>query len=272
MIHPLTDCIFWPQNDAYRLRILLPLLELLHHYCINQRSIQHAAAYVAEKFVSCLLQPKHESSASGDSTAFAVSACISMVLDYRSLFGQSMVDLDSSAAQHSAALQAVGIQRARSRVQGSKPCPMPSSPMAAKRLPSSGLHFALRSEPEDFESPTSTPCLSPFFGSPTSDDLDSAFSATSMDTDDNRSCTEVHAPDEELIHAVDNLILESTSDLLFTSCNSDQSHQQPCPAHPEQFPGSAGHGNRQSALPTCFVQNCTQIPHWDSVCTSGCTA
>ncbi|DBA92584.1 TPA: Fes/CIP4 y domain [Trebouxia sp. C0004] len=34
------------QNDPYRLRILLPLLELLHHYCINQHSIQHAAEFI----------------------------------------------------------------------------------------------------------------------------------------------------------------------------------------------------------------------------------
>ncbi|KAL0035412.1 hypothetical protein WJX77_005676 [Trebouxia sp. C0004] len=37
------------QNDPYRLRILLPLLELLHHYCINQHSIQHAAEFIGER-------------------------------------------------------------------------------------------------------------------------------------------------------------------------------------------------------------------------------
>lgn len=260
------DSMFGLQNDAYRLRLLLPLLELLHHYCINQCSIQHAAAYVAEKFASCLLQPAHESSFSAD----AVSACIAMVLDYRSLFGQSMVDLDSSAAQHSAASQAVDIPRAHSTVQRSKPCPMPSSPMAAKRLPSSGLHFVMRSKPEDFEASRSVPRVSSLFGSPTSDDLDSAFSATSMDTDDNRSCTEVDVPDDELIQAVDSLILESTSDLLFAK--ADQSQQQCCPAQPQQFSGSDVHGNRQPALPICFVQSCMQVPHWNRVCTSGCTA
>ncbi|KAL0035465.1 hypothetical protein WJX77_007521 [Trebouxia sp. C0004] len=34
------------QNDPYRLKKLLPLLELLHHYCINQHSNQHAAEFI----------------------------------------------------------------------------------------------------------------------------------------------------------------------------------------------------------------------------------
>lgn len=211
------DCLLHLQNDTYRLRVLLPLLELLHHYCINQHSIQHAAAYIGEKFASCLLRSSFQSDTAGESEALAVSACIAMVLDYRSLFGQSAVDCDSEGAQHSAASAAVNIPQAQSAVHTLKGCPMPSSPMAARRLPSPRVQFLLRSEPEDFECAKSIPCALAQFGSPTSDDMDSAFSASSMETDDNQVYAKVDALDDELVRAVDSLFLESTSDLLFTS-------------------------------------------------------
>ncbi|DBA92582.1 TPA: hypothetical protein ACH3X1_002804 [Trebouxia sp. C0004] len=43
------------QNDPYRLKKLLPLLELLHHYCINQHSNQHAAEFIGGKTAIVLL-------------------------------------------------------------------------------------------------------------------------------------------------------------------------------------------------------------------------
>ena len=162
-----------------------------------------------------------------DSAELAVSACSAMVLDYRSLFGQSILEFDSNAAQRNAVSRVTNVvqmtQHAESATQSCKPCPKPSSPMAAKRLPSSGLHFVLRSEPEDFEGARSAPCASHFFGSPTSDDMDSAFSACSMETDDSRSCTEEDEQDvdDALVRAVDSLVLESTSDLLFAGRSSD---------------------------------------------------
>lgn len=229
----LSDCLPHLQNDAYRLRVLLPLLELLHHYCINQHSIQCAAAYVGEKFVSCLLRPSFRSDTTGESEALAVSACVAMILDYRSLFSQSAVDFDSEAAQHSAASAAANIPQAHSSVHTSKACPMPSSPMAARRLPSPRAHFLLRSEPEDFECAKSAPCALPQFGSPTSDDMDSAFSASSMDTDDNKVYSEADALDDDLVHAVDNLFLESTSDFLFTPDSRRASDQSNCRSYPD---------------------------------------
>ncbi|DBA92583.1 TPA: hypothetical protein ACH3X1_002805 [Trebouxia sp. C0004] len=73
-----------------------------------------------------------------------------MVLEYRTLFGQSMVDLDNKAAHKRAVSYAVDIQSQHSTAVAMS-CPMPTSPMAAKRLPSSGLHFDMQSEPEDFK-------------------------------------------------------------------------------------------------------------------------
>ena len=140
-----------------------------------------------------------------------------MVLDYRSLFSQSAVDCDSEAAQHSVASAAVNAAQAQSAVHTMKACPMPSSPMAARRLPSPRAQFLLKTEPEDFECAKSVPCGLSQFGSPTSDDMDSAFSASSMEMDDNKVYAGPDALDDDLVRAVDNLFLESTSDLLFTS-------------------------------------------------------
>ena len=195
-------------------------MELLNQYCINQRSIQHAAAYIGERFAWCLLRPSHHSGKEGESEALAVSACIAMVLDYRSLFGQSTLDFDSEAAQHSASFTA-SMPRVASSLQALKPCPMPSSPMAARRLPPPESLALLRSEPEDFECAKSGSCALPHFGSPMSDDMDSAFSASSMETDDHKIDIEADGLDDDLVHAVDDLFLESTSDLLFTGRSSD---------------------------------------------------
>ncbi|KAL3137310.1 hypothetical protein ABBQ32_006850 [Trebouxia sp. C0010 RCD-2024] len=210
------------KNDTYRLRVLLPLLELLHHYCINQRSIQHAAVYIGERFAWCLLRPSHHSGAEGESEAPAVSACVAMVLDYRSLFGQNTSDFDTEVAQRSASF-AASMPRVSSGTQASKPCPMPSSSMAARRLPPSEPLVLLRSEPEDFEHAKSACCAWPI-GSPMSDDMDSAFSASSMETDDNKFDFETEGLDDDLVHAVDDLFLKSTSDLFFTGRASDQSN------------------------------------------------
>ena len=254
-----TDCLPYLQNDTYRLRVLLPLLELLHHYCINQHSIRHAAAYIGEKFASCLLRPSFQSDTAGESDALAVSACIAMIYDYRSLFGQSAVDFGSEAAQHSAASVAVNIPTAQSTVNTLKACPMPSSPMAARRLPSPRAHILLRSEPEDFECAKSVPCTLLQFGSPTSDDMDSAFSASSMETDDNKAYAEADALDDDLVHAVDNLFLESTSDLLFTSdllCTGRE------PNKCQSFPGCAGELSSgiarrgMQSVPPTHMQSC----------------
>lgn len=233
------------------------MLELLHHHCINQHSIQHAAAYIVEKFASCLLRPPFHSGAAGESEALAVSACIAMVLDYRSLFGQSAVDFDSEGEKHSAALATVSIPQGTSTAQIPKACHMPSSPMAATRLPSPRAHFLLRSEPEDFECAKSAPCA----GSPTSDDMDSAFSASSMETDDNKVYAQADALDDDLVHAVDNLFLESTSDLLFTSdslCLGRASGQSNCQSYPdsaEELFSSVAHRELQSVHPS-YIHSC----------------
>lgn len=204
------------QNDAYRLRIVLPLLELLHHHCINQESIQHAAEHVGTKFASCLLRPAHQFTASSEDTALAVSASTAMVLEYRTLFGQSMVDFDQKVLQQRTVPNA--IDASLSQPSTAIPCPMPTSPMAAKRLPSSGLHFDMRSEPEDFDLGAQSLYLtSPLFGSPLSDDMDSAFSGSSIEMEDSKSTVECEDVDADLAHAVDSLFLESTSDLLFTN-------------------------------------------------------
>lgn len=250
-----TDCLLHLQNDTYRLRVLLPLLELLHHYCINQHSIQHAAAYIGEKFASCLLRPSFQSDTAGESDALAVSACIAMILDYRSLFGQTAVDFDNEAAQHTAALAAVNIPQAQSPVNTLKACP--SSPMAARRLPSPRAHLLLRSEPEDFECAKPVPCALPQFGSPTSDDMDSAFSASSMDMDDNKVHAESDALDDDLVHAVDNLFLESTSDLLFTSdllCTGRATDESNC----QSYPGHArkpSNGIEMQSVQPIYIQS-----------------
>lgn len=220
---PAISCLLHLQNDTYRLRVLLPLLELLHHYCINQRSIQHAAAYIGERFASCLLRPSDHCGTEGESEALAVSACMAMVLDYRSLFGQST--LDSEVAQQSASF-AASMPRSQSNMQI---CPMPSSPMVARRLPSPEPICLLPSEPEDFECGQSASCAFPYFGSPMSDDMDSAFSASSMETEDNKLSIDTDVLDDDLVHAVDNLFLESTSDLLFTSSASDHANCWPYP-------------------------------------------
>lgn len=260
-IHSSSDCLLHLQNDAYRLRVLLPLLELLHHYCINQHSIQHAAAYIGEKVASCLLRPPFHSGTAGESEALAVSACKAMVLDYRSLFGQSAVDVDSEGEKHSAALATVNIPQSTSTAQTPKACHMPSSPMAARRLPSPRAHFLLRSEPEDFECAKSAPCALPQFGSPTSDDMDSAFSASSVETDDDKVYAQADALDEDLVQAVDNLFLESTSDLLFTSdslCLGRASGQSNCQSYPdsaEELFGSIAHRELQSVHPL-YIHNC----------------
>jgi len=206
------------QNDLYRLRILLPLLELLHHYCINQHSIQHAAEFIGDKFACCLFQPTDQSWISYETTALAVAASTAMVLEYRTLFGQSMVDLDNKAAHKRAASHAVDIPQSQRSTAVAMSCPMPTSPMAAKRLPSSGLHFDMQSEPEDFERSVKTSYFSTsLFGSPVSDDMDSAFSGSSIEMEDSKTSMESEDIDADLAHAVDSLCLESTSDLLFTN-------------------------------------------------------
>lgn len=251
--HVFTDCLLHLQNDVHRLRILLPLLELLHHHCINQHSIQHAAACIGEKFASCLLRPPLHCGTAGESEAPAVSACIAMVLDYRSLFGQSAVDVDSEGEKHSAALATVTIPQGTSTAQIPKACHMPSSPMAARRLPRA--HFLLRSEPEDFECAKSAPC------SPTSDDMDSAFSASSIETDDNKVCAQAAALDDDLVQAVDNLFLESTSDLLFTSDSlclgraSGQSNRQSYPDSAEELFSSIAHRELQP-IHARYIHSC----------------
>lgn len=145
-----------------------------------------------------------------------------MVLDYRSLFGQNTSDFDTEVAQRSASF-AASMPRVSSGTQASKPCPMPSSSMAARRLPPSEPLVLLRSEPEDFEHAKSACCAWPI-GSPMSDDMDSAFSASSMETDDNKFDFETEGLDDDLVHAVDDLFLKSTSDLFFTGRASDQSN------------------------------------------------
>ncbi len=206
------------QNDPYRLRILLPLLELLHHYCINQHSIQHAAEFIGDKFAGCLFQPANQSWVSYETTALAVAASTAMVLEYRTLFGQSMVDLDNKAAHKRAVSHAVDIPQSQHSTAVAMSCPMPTSPMAAKRLPSSGLHFDMESEPEDFErSPKTSYFSTSLFGSPVSDDMDSAFSGSSIEMEDSKTSVESEDIDADLAHAVDSLCLESTSDLLFTN-------------------------------------------------------
>jgi len=206
------------QNDPYRLRILLPLLELLHHYCINQHSIQHAAEFIGDQFACCLFQPTDQSWISYETTALAVAASTAMVLEYRTLFGQSMVDLDNKAAHKRAASHAVDIPQSQHSTAVAMSCPMPTSPMAAKRLPSSGLHFDMQSEPEDFERSMKTSYFSTsLFGSPVSADMDSAFSGSSIEMEDSKTSMESEDIDADLAHAVDSLCLESTSDLLFTN-------------------------------------------------------
>ena len=210
------------QIDSYRLRILLPLLELLHHYCINQRNIQLAAEYVGNKFASYLLRPAHQASPSSQDTALAASACTAMILEYRTLFSQSMVDVEGCAAQQRTAC-GVNAPQLQPGMHAAMPCPMPTSPRAAKRHPSLGFDF--RSEPEDYDrgnrSSGCTPCL---FGSPVSDDMDSAFSGSSVEMEDSKSSAEFEGVDDDLAHAVDSLFLESTSDLLFTNKGSEQLH------------------------------------------------
>ena len=209
------------QNDAYRLRILLPLLELLHHYCINQRSIQHAAEYVAQKFVTCLLRPERRTTLHTEEAALAISASTTMILEYRTLLGQSIVEFDAKKAQlrprrHFDVSQQMG------KLQSAKSCPMPVSPMAAKRLPSSGLHMEFQSEPEDFEHSiqAAKACTSPsFLDSPMSDDIDSAFSSSSVELDESGTHSSEDSIDADLANAVNSLFLESTSDVLFTSSN-----------------------------------------------------
>lgn len=71
------------QNDLYRLKVLISLLELLHHHVINQ---QNTAFMIGKRFAPYLLRPASCGIRQIQVNYLAIAAATAMVLDYRSLF------------------------------------------------------------------------------------------------------------------------------------------------------------------------------------------
>ena len=69
-----------------------------------------------------------------------------------------------------------------------------------------------------------------------------------METDDNKSYTEADTLDNDLVHAVDNLFLESISDLLFTGKASDCQSYSGCAG---ELLSSIAHRDMRSFQQSC---------------------
>lgn len=207
------------QNDLYRLQILIPLLELLHHHAINQDDIQYTAVMVAERFAPYLLRPSGCAVKQARQDRLVVAAATSMVLDYRSLFLHSVLDQDRYANSHMLTPRAIHVPRHRptsvyAAVSYLMPMPPKSAPVSMHNI---------NSEPEDFCKVGTDLYLTSSdlsHDSPYSDDLDSAFSGSSCasissrDGDNHRQVLANQGIDNELDAAVHSLFCASTADLL----------------------------------------------------------
>ena len=204
------------QNDTYRLKVLVPLLELLHHHTVNQDNIQETAALLAEMFAPFLLRPYKRIATHSQQSNFAVAAVTTMILDYRSLFSQTGLDNDSCTSNHMLAPNGIDIPMQRS----SSTIPV-TRPVAIPRSAPPSLHY-VSSEPEDFCQgiKSSSLTVAVLGNSPKAYDLDSAFSGgssfsmCSSEAEDLRQTSEAEYVDEDLVTAVNNLFTASTAGLL----------------------------------------------------------
>lgn len=204
------------QNDTYRLKVLIPLLELLHHHTINQDNIQQTAALLGEMFAPFLLRPHKRTAKHCQQSSFAVAAATTMILDYRSLFSQTVLDNDSCTSNYKLTPKGIDIP-----MQRSSPAMAATRPVAIPRSAPATLQY-VSSEPEDFcqgiESSSLTAAM--LGSSPKAYDLDSAFSGASSfsmcssEAEDLRQLFEAEYVDEDLVTAVNDLFIASTAGLL----------------------------------------------------------
>lgn len=206
------------QNDMYRLKILIPLLELLHHHVINQDDIQNTAFMVGKRFAPYLLRPARCDNKQTQEVNLAIAAATAMILDYRSLFSNLFQDIDRHANKHMCIPCGSDIPRHRpTSLYAAVSYPMPLSP---KSVPAYLQHIS--NMPEGWcKSSTDLLCTNSALcnGSPKSDDLESAvsmsscFSICSHDAEQGETETE-NSIDSDLAAAVDSLFCASTSQLL----------------------------------------------------------
>ena len=139
-----------------------------------------------------------------------------MVLDYRSLLSHAMLDTDRQTSHHMLTPRGIDIPKQRPTSIPAACYPMPTPP----RLMSASLRY-VSSRSEDVcklgsgSNLTGAPAWN---GITMSDDLDSAFSGSSLfstwSQDELRRFFEDEEVDNDLVAAVDNLFCASTADLL----------------------------------------------------------
>ena len=214
---PLT--LIYMQNDLYRLKILVPLLELLHHHTINQDHIQHTAAMLGEVFGPCLLRCHGSTSKQTQQDERAIAAATAMVLEYRSLFLHTMLDADLQISPQPLTPRSLSIPKQRPTsmyAASSYPMPIPPRSASVQRH-----HFNIELE-DGVKGGSGSNLISSISwpNSPKSDDLDSAFSGSSLssmyshDTEELRRHFQGEEIDNDLVAAVDSLFCASTTDLL----------------------------------------------------------
>ena len=148
-----------------------------------------------------------------------MAAATAIVLEYRSLFLHTMLDADRQTSPHPLIPRGINIPKQRpTSMYAASSYPMPIPPRSAS-VPLHHVDF----EPEDcLKGGKGSSLVSPvsWSGSPQSDDLDSAFSGSSLssmcshDTEELRRLFQGEEIDNDLVAAVDSLFCASTTDLL----------------------------------------------------------
>lgn len=206
------------QNDMYRLKVLIPLLELLHHHVINQDDIQNTAFMVGKRFAPYLLRPASCDNKQTQEDKLAIAAATAMILDYRSLFSNLFQDIDQHAHKYMCIPCGFDIPRHRpTSLFAAVSYPMPLSPKSA----SADLQHICNMSEDWCKGSTNLSCPSSALcnGSPRSDDLESAvsmsscYSICSHDAEQGEIATE-NSIDSDLVAAVNSLFCASTSQLL----------------------------------------------------------